>query len=76
MASFPVISAGDLVELKKPHPCGSHIFKVLRVGADFKICCNQCERTLTLDRIKFEKMIKKILPNGDLKWTTLNKKQL
>ena len=66
MASFPVISVGDLIELKKPHPCGSHIFKVLRVGADFKISCTQCQRTLALDRIKIEKMIKKIVPNGDL----------
>lgn len=66
MASFPIISVGDLLELKKPHPCGARIFKVLRVGADFKICCTQCQRTLALDRIKLEKMIKKIIPNGDL----------
>lgn len=66
MASFPMISVGDLLEMKKPHPCGSNVFKVLRIGADFKICCTQCERTLTLDRIKIEKMIKNIIPNGDL----------
>ena len=66
MATIPVVSVGDLIELKKPHPCNSHIFKVLRVGADFKICCTKCQRTLTLDRVKIEKMIKKIIPSGDI----------
>ena len=49
---------GDMVELKKPHPCGNKIFKILRIGADMKIECCDCGRTLSLDRVKFEKMIK------------------
>ena len=54
------IEVGDLLELKKPHPCGEKIFKVLRVGSDVRIVCQSCGRDLTLDRIKLEKAIKKI----------------
>lgn len=61
---IPVFFVGDQLELKKPHPCGCSVFKVLRVGADIKISCASCERTLTLDRVKLEKMIKKIISKG------------
>ncbi|MBR3687067.1 MAG: DUF951 domain-containing protein [Clostridia bacterium] len=59
------IEVGDMLELKKPHPCGERIFKVLRVGSDVRIVCQNCGRDLTLDRIKLEKSIKKFL-NKDL----------
>ena len=55
------LSSGDLIELKKPHPCGEHIFKVLRVGSDVRIVCTGCGRDMTLDRIKLEKSIKKVI---------------
>ena len=55
------IEVGDLLELKKPHPCGEKIFKVLRVGSDVRIICKSCGRDLTLDRIKLEKAIKKVI---------------
>ncbi|MBQ8738387.1 MAG: DUF951 domain-containing protein [Clostridia bacterium] len=61
MSSIPVIRVGDLLEMKKPHPCGSHSFKVLRIGSDIKLECNGCGRMLVLERIKVEKMIKKIV---------------
>ena len=54
------ISIGDVLELKKPHPCGNKLFKVLRVGSDVRIVCVECGRDMTLDRIKLEKSIKKI----------------
>lgn len=60
MSSIPVINVGDILEMKKQHPCGEKNFKVLRIGADLKIECVGCKRTLTLDRLKVEKMIKKI----------------
>lgn len=60
MGNIPVIRIDDVIELKKPHPCGNKTFKVLRTGSDIKILCCECGRTLTLDRIKLEKMIKKI----------------
>ena len=61
MSSIPVIRVGDLLEMKKPHPCGSHSFKVLRIGSDIKLECNGCGRMLVLERIKVEKMKKKIV---------------
>ncbi len=61
MSNIPVIKVGDIVEMKKKHPCGSISFKVIRVGADIKIACTGCQRVLTLDRLKVEKMIKRVL---------------
>ena len=54
------LTVGDLIELKKPHPCGEKIFKILRVGSDVRIVCTGCGRDLTVDRVKLEKSIKKI----------------
>ena len=54
----------DTIELKKPHPCGSKLFKVLRVGSDIRILCLGCSRDMTVDRIKLEKAAKKIV-NGE-----------
>ena len=65
MSSFPQLSVGDILEMKKQHPCGGKLFKVLRVGADIKISCIECKRALTLDRLKIEKMIKKV-HQGDI----------
>ncbi len=59
------IEVGDMLELKKPHPCGERVFKVLRVGSDVRIVCQNCGRDLTLNRIKLEKSIKKFI-NKDL----------
>ncbi|MBQ8840596.1 MAG: DUF951 domain-containing protein [Clostridia bacterium] len=61
MSNIPIIKVGDIVEMKKKHPCGSISFKVIRVGADIKIACTGCQRVLTLDRLKVEKMIKRVL---------------
>lgn len=55
------INVDDILELKKPHPCGGRLFKVLRVGSDIRIVCQSCGRDMTLDRIKLEKSIKKII---------------
>lgn len=50
---------GDLVEMKKPHPCGNKVWEILRVGMDFRIKCINCERSVLLSREKFEKGFKK-----------------
>lgn len=55
------ISIGDRVELKKPHPCGSKLFDILRTGSDVRIKCVGCGRDMLFDRIKFEKAVKKIV---------------
>ena len=52
---------GTLVEMKKQHPCGNKIFKVVRIGVDLKIECCNCGRTIMLPRIDFNKKIKKVL---------------
>ena len=58
---------GDRIEMKKPHPCGGRIFKILRVGSDIRAVCESCGHDVTVDRIKFEKSIKKIVfSNGEV----------
>ncbi|MDE6182164.1 MAG: DUF951 domain-containing protein [Eubacteriales bacterium] len=50
---------GDKVRMKKPHPCGSYEWEIIRVGADFKIKCLKCGHIVMLSRVKFEKGFKK-----------------
>lgn len=57
---IPAIAVGDILTLKKAHPCGSSCFKVLRVGSDIRIKCTQCSRDLEISREKLEKRIKTI----------------
>ena len=56
------IQTGDQLELKKPHPCGSHLFRVSLVGSEVKIVCAGCGRDLILDRVKLEKAIRRVIP--------------
>ncbi len=56
------ICIGDVLELKKPHPCGEKRFTVLRLGSDVRIVCKGCGRDMTLPRVKLEKAVKKIYP--------------
>ena len=55
------INVGDFLKLKKPHPCGSHEWEVLRVGADFRIKCRGCGHQVMIARRLLEKNIKEIL---------------
>ena len=57
------VQVGDVLELKKQHPCGSREWLVLRVGMDFKLRCAGCGHELMLPRSKAEKNIKKIKRN-------------
>ena len=59
------VRVGDRLLVKKPHPCGSREFDVLRVGMDFKIKCRGCGHEIMLPRVKIEKNIKKILRDED-----------
>lgn len=58
------ISVGDVIELKKTHPCGSKLFKIARVGSDVRIICQGCGRDMTLDRVKLEKSIRRTVSNA------------
>jgi len=52
---------GDIVKMKKPHPCGSSEWEITRVGADIKIKCQGCGRVVMLDREVFLKRAAKIV---------------
>ncbi len=54
------VQLGDVLILKKQHPCGSNRFKVLRIGMDFRIKCEGCGREVMAPRSSIEKRIKKI----------------
>ncbi len=52
---------GTKVIMKKQHPCGSNEWEIVRIGADIKIKCLNCGRTVLIPRIEFNKKIKKII---------------
>ncbi len=54
------VRVGDILTMKKEHPCGSREWKVLRVGMDFKLVCQGCGHQVMTPRSKVEKSIKKI----------------
>lgn len=56
-----VFYLGDIVQMKKEHPCGSNEWEIIRLGADIKIKCCACGRIVMLQRNKFEKGVKKII---------------
>ena len=60
-----LLSIGDLVQMRKKHPCGSDKWTVTRVGADIKIRCTGCDHVVMMDRPDFEKRVKKILEHAE-----------
>lgn len=59
---------GDIVELKKPHPCTSHskLFEIVRVGADLKIKCLGCGNVIIISRDNFNKRFKKVIKDKNI----------
>ena len=55
---------GDLVQMRKTHPCGSDEWTVIRTGADIKIRCHGCGRIVMLDRQDFLRRRKKLIQQG------------
>ncbi|NLO88755.1 MAG: DUF951 domain-containing protein [Clostridia bacterium] len=55
---------GDIVRMKKNHPCGNDQWEVVKLGTDIKIRCLKCGRNVMLHRRKFEKSVKEILKRG------------
>ena len=55
----------DCVIMKKQHACGTNNWVITRVGADIKIKCINCDREVMLDRLKFEKRLKKVVKNNE-----------
>ena len=54
---------GSIVIMKKGHPCGENLWEILRLGVDLKLKCTKCGRTIMMDRIGFEKKLKKVVEN-------------
>lgn len=58
------VQVGDLLVMKKEHPCGCKQWLVLRSGMDFRLRCAGCGHELMLPRAKAEKSIRQILRDG------------
>ena len=58
------IHVGDVLELKKDHPCGSREWLVLRIGMDFRLRCRGCGHELMIPRAKAEKSIRRVYRDG------------
>ena len=58
------ILIGDVIKTRKPHPCGSDEWTVIRTGADIKIKCNKCARIVMLDRDSFLRRRKAVIFHG------------
>ena len=58
---FMDIQVGDVLKLKKPHPCGSKEWEVLRIGADFRLKCVGCGHQIMTPRKQVEKNMKEIV---------------
>lgn len=55
------IRIGDVYTLRKPHPCGSYDWRVVRVGADIGMRCLKCDHKVMLVRSEFERRVKKLV---------------
>jgi hypothetical protein len=63
--SITPIAIGDTVRLRKPHPCGSHEWSVVRIGADIGLKCCQCERRILLTRREFERRLERVITQSN-----------
>jgi len=59
------IKLGDVVRLRKAHPCGSYKWEVVRVGADIGLKCLKCQRRVLLERGVFERRVKEFVSRSD-----------
>jgi len=59
------LGIGDIVRMRKPHPCGGTEWEILRVGMDIRLKCLTCGRLVLIPRVKVEKGIKKLIKTGD-----------
>ena len=55
---------GDIVLMKKQHPCGANEMEIIRMGMDIRIKCVKCKHSILLPRAKFEKSLKKVLKSA------------
>lgn len=67
MIFMPIkFNVGDIVKMRKAHPCGSDLWQVTRTGMDFGMKCQGCGHFVMLPRVKFERMVKSVVaPAGE-----------
>jgi hypothetical protein len=58
------VKVGDVVRLKKKHPCGSYEWQVVRLGADIGIKCLKCQRRIFIERGIFERRVRGFVSRG------------
>ena len=56
---------GSIVVMKKGHPCGANSWEIVRLGVDLKLKCTKCGRTIMMDRIEFDRKLKKVVDNEE-----------
>lgn len=57
----------DIVEMKKPHPCGENRWQIIRMGMDIRIKCTKCGHMVMMPRRDFERKMKKVLETAEKK---------
>jgi hypothetical protein len=58
------LNIGDIVQMRKSHPCGGDSWRIVRLGAEIGIRCLTCNRKVLLPRSTFERRVKKFLERG------------
>lgn len=58
-------NVGDYAIMKKNHACGDNLWLITRVGVDIKIKCDKCNHEIMLDRLEFEKKLRRIVNEKD-----------
>jgi hypothetical protein len=58
-------SLNDVVEMKKPHPCGANRWKIIRLGMDIRIKCVGCDHSVLIPRKEFSRKLKKVLERAE-----------
>jgi len=62
---YDEIRLGDIVRMRKPHPCGGSAWEVVRLGADIGIRCCKCTRRVLLPRSQFTRQVKALVQRGE-----------
>ena len=58
------LAVGDVVQMRKQHPCGGDTWRIVRIGADIGIRCLTCNRKVLLPRSECERRIKRVISGG------------
>lgn len=63
MTPAPIVklAVGDVVRTRKAHPCGGDTWEIIRLGADVRITCVTCGRSVLMDRVKLERRIRQFV---------------